>query len=186
METVGMIDVTSASLEALVRAAYNPSRPQGLGHFAFQPGDLSDEDVAAIIERGKDDPICAVGMDYVHGRSVKFHVRRIGGRHFINNRWYDHSDNDLRSLLVAVGLPGDLIETARSEKSAHDAECVAAAIAYLKSNGPIVEDRGKMTDDPLPEKVRAGLYAGKYQDPPRIKEHWKAGQSTWTLAEDTP
>lgn len=184
--TIGMIDVTDVPLGALVRAAYSPSRAQGLGHFAFQAGDLSDEDVSEIIERGKSDPMCAIGMDYVHGRSVKFHVRRINGRLYINNSWYDHTDSELRSLLKAVGLSSDLIDSARAEKSAYDAECISAALAYLQANGPLIENRGRMTDDPLPEMVRAGLYAGKYSNPPKIKEHWADGESTWTTAEDTP
>lgn len=118
MKTDGMIDVTDAPLEAIVRAAYNPSRPQGLGHLHFQPGDLTDEEVARIINTTGGPSIVALSMDYVKGRACKMTVFQNDGRRYIQNRWHDHSDGQLRQFLETIGIDPSAIEAARSKGAA--------------------------------------------------------------------
>jgi hypothetical protein len=93
---VGQIEVTGVPLEALVRAAYRPSRPQGLGFINYQDGDLTDAEVAEIIGRGNEHT--PISMDYVKGRSCKFHVRRDGERLFIGTSWYDEHEHAKRRV----------------------------------------------------------------------------------------
>lgn len=175
---IGEIDVTGVDLVALVHAAYNPSRPQGLGHLHFQGGGLTDEEAAAIVARDKDglDGI-VLSMDYVKGRSIKFHVRREDGRLFIHNRWYDHSDDELRLLLKQVGLSGDLVDKARADKAAYDAKCIEVALAYLAERGG--RCTAKFEDEAVPKEVRDGLYAAKYAEPPLVTEKYSMGVSEW-------
>lgn len=177
----GMIEVTGIPLEALVRAAYNPSRPQGLGHVHFQPGDLSDEDVAAIVERGKTDRLLAVSMDYVKGRSCKFTVAKDGDRLFIKNRWYDHSDSQLRNLLVGVGLSPDLLDKAREDEERARTESLQAAYAFLREHGGSFEET-RENSALLPPKVLDGLLEGAYADAPTIKREWTDAGARYTLA----
>ena len=88
-QTVGMIDVTDAPLDALVRAAYAPSRQQGLGHLdpSGRADDLTDEEVSDILTRESGILSVVFSMDYHRGRSVKFTVRRYGDRRYIENLW---------------------------------------------------------------------------------------------------
>lgn len=184
MSRPGMIEVTGVPLEKLVRAAYEPSRQQGLGIFDMsgQHGGLPDDQVAEIVERGKDDRMLAVSMDYVNGRSCKFSVRRDGERLFINNKWYDHSDNQLRDLLESVGLSRDLVDQARAEQEAYQAESTRQALAFLQSQGGSYQERrGSMKTDPVPLVVRDGLINGLYSDMPCFKEEYEDGVTTYTL-----
>lgn len=177
----GMIDVTGVPLETLVRAAYRPSRPLGLGVFAYQTGDLTDAEVAEIIDRGRDDGLLAISMDYVKGRSCKFRVRRDGDRLLIPNRWHDHSDDQLRDLLTAVGLRPDLVDGARDAERQYIDVAIASAVAFLKERGGVyVEKR----DDQLPDELFDGLIYGS--DPgPAIKREWGDDGAIYTLADVT-
>lgn len=173
----GRIEVTGVSLENLVRAAYNPSEPRGLGHLHFKPGDLSDEDVAAIIDRGKNSRLHAVRMDYVNGRAVKFNVRRDGDRLFIQNRWYDHSDNQLRDLLAAVGLSPDLVDKARKEESEYIDDAIAKAIHFLRAHGGSYTETRERE---LPDVIMTGLIYGS--DPgTTIKREWVGDSTRYSL-----
>lgn len=166
--TIGYIEVTGCNLATLVRAAYSPSRQQGLGVLdARGRGDLTDEDVEDILARGRGDPLCACSIDYLNGRSVKMTVFRDGGRLFIRNSWYDHSDDDLAALLQQIGVSPDKIGIARKEEADHHAACIEAAIAYLQDRGgQILQNRGMRTlpgpDDVLPADVEQGLWLGRY------------------------
>lgn len=173
----GMIEVTGVPLADLVRAAYYPSKPLGLGVFHFQPGDLSDEDVAAIIECGKGDRMCAVSMDYVRGRSCKFTVSRAdGGKLFIKSRWYDHSDEDIRNLLLRVGLSPDLLTKARAEEDAYERECMAEALSFLMTRDGSFADKRQ---NELPEKVSVGLYMA--QEKGLVKMEWIDREAKWSM-----
>jgi len=116
MNVTGMIDVTGVPLKSLIAAAYGLSVPQGLGILHFKPGSLSDEEVDEILRMGT--PRIPVSMDYVKGRACKFTVFANDGKHYINNRWYDHSDVVLGVLLAEVGLSESLIEDARRAAAA--------------------------------------------------------------------
>jgi len=95
----GYIDITGADLVKLVKEAYALSSPQGMGTLHFKPGSLDDDQAKAIVEaRG------GVAMDYVKGRAVKLSVVTHEGRQYIPNWWFDHSAEQLRDLLRAIGM----------------------------------------------------------------------------------
>lgn len=159
INTRGLIEVTGVDLRALVRAAYNPSRPQGLGIFAAAARpDLDDKTVDEIVERGRNDRMLAISMDYVNGRSCKFQVKRAGDRLFIDRDWYDHSRQALGDLLEAVGLDRSLIDQAEADWNVFLEEDLNGALAQLRERG------GAMDDDMNDEATRAhiyGLYEGE-------------------------
>jgi len=97
-------------LDAVIRAAYELSRPQGLGFLHATDGPLDDETLAEIKSRASGR--CAAGMDYVHGRAVKLTVRRDGDALYVyGDRWFDHSLADLRELAKRAEL-GEPVEVA--------------------------------------------------------------------------
>jgi len=102
MDTSNMIDITGASLIRAAQCAYTLSAPQGLGFLHFEEGGLSDNEAEGLIDGG-----CRhnfpLSMDYVKGRSCKFHVYKKEGRLYIAKSWYDHTEEDLKTLLVAIG-----------------------------------------------------------------------------------
>lgn len=184
--TVGMIDVTDAPLDVLVRAAYAPSRQQGLGYLdtAGQSDTLTDEEVSAILERNKNSPIVALSMDYCRGRSVKFTVMKIGERLYIGNSWHDHSDDELRSLLQCVGLDPALLEQARAQRAEYDEFSLAAALAFLKDAGGSVEQNrwDDKAGTPIPDDVDAGFWVGRSRG--LIKEDYQRnGITKWSLVD---
>ena len=109
-----MIDITGTDLVKLAQHAYALSIPQGLGFLHARAGGLSQEDAQQIVNRERADSHVALGMDYVHGRAVKLTVRRERetGELFISRRWYDHTPDDLRELLKAIGKPEKVEEVA--------------------------------------------------------------------------
>ena len=189
----GYIDVTDVPLETLVRAAYGPSRQHGLGCFDRAGWrDLSEEQVAEIIDRNKPKelsdgsiytPHVAVCMDYVNGRSIKFSVKRIGGRHVIHNRWYDHSDDELRDLLERVGIGRDVVDKARAAEDAHMAECKSLALTWLQDRGgEVKQDRGLRRVDPvetIPDDVDSGLTLLLAEN--AVTEKYVEGYSVWSI-----
>jgi len=104
MDTSDMIEITGASLREIVKAAYSLSQPRGLGFLHFTPGDMSDEQAAEIVSMQHRDPRIALNLDYVGGRAVKLTVwRDTENRLWTARKWYDHSAQDLRDLLKAIG-----------------------------------------------------------------------------------
>jgi hypothetical protein len=102
MNTECYVEIPADKLRDAVKQAYALSSPQGLGFVHYREGELSDEDVDAILSRG--DERRAASMDYVRGRSCKFHVFRDGERLFIRPSWYDHSDWHTEQLLKSLGI----------------------------------------------------------------------------------
>lgn len=103
-----MIDITNCNLRELVQAAYELSVPQGLGFMHFRPSPLTEEEISGILTRHEHDNICAVSMDYIHGRSVKLTVYKKEDRLWIDHEWYDHTTEDLNLLLKRIGV--DIME----------------------------------------------------------------------------
>ena len=102
MDTKDMIEVTGVDLKELVKAAYDLSKPQGLGFLHFEEGGLSDEEAEKYIT---DHPRFAVMMDYVKGRACKLDVFKDSeGRLFIQGSWFDHSEAQLAELLKRIGI----------------------------------------------------------------------------------
>lgn len=96
----GMIDITGFDKVKLVQEAYNLSKPQGMGYLHYSPGNLAQEQVERIAMAPG-----GISMDYVQGRAVKLHVFERDGRSYIRSEWFDHSAEQLRDLLRAIGLP---------------------------------------------------------------------------------
>lgn len=99
----GMIEVTGVNLRDLIQAVYAESKPQGLGFLHARAGRLAEEEVDSILSHDKG-TWNVFSMDYVNGRSCKFHVQREDGRLWINERWYDHSQEQLQRVLDLVGV----------------------------------------------------------------------------------
>lgn len=97
----GMIDVTGVDLVELAKAAYDLSRPQGLGFLHFTPDPLTDEEAQSLLRDA--DSHLALSLDYVHGRAVKLTVYRDGDTLSMRDRWYDHSQSQLQELLERIG-----------------------------------------------------------------------------------
>lgn len=101
------IDITGVDLSKFVREAYNLSRPQGLGYLHHREGGLPEDELQAILKRDENSKYYAVSMDYVMGRAVKMTVHKSGDRLVINDRWFDHSDEALKTLLDRCGVTQD-------------------------------------------------------------------------------
>lgn len=96
------LNVTGVDLKELAKAAYRFSRPQGLGYLHFEEGELSDADAQHLVDLGVKYSGGGLSMDYVKGRACKFNVTARNGELFISDRWYDHTEADLRDLLTAI------------------------------------------------------------------------------------
>ena len=96
-----------SKLDAVIRAAYDLSRPQGLGFLQATQGPLDEEALTDIKALGSSQ--YAAGMDYVRGRAVKLTVRRDGDKLYIDaDQWLDHSMSDLQELAARAGLDGPI------------------------------------------------------------------------------
>lgn len=96
-----MIEITGVDLVALAKKAYELSAPQGMGFLHARDGELDEDTAARLVS---DDPHFPLSMDYVHGRACKLTVFKEGDRMFISNQWHDHSEDQLKQLLEAVGI----------------------------------------------------------------------------------
>ena len=99
-----MIDVTGVNLVELVKKAYELSRPQGLGMIRYDSTPMTDEEAQELINNNTKGE---VHLDYVKGRSLKFHVFNKNGKLSMNDSWYDHTDSQLKELLTHVGVDAD-------------------------------------------------------------------------------
>jgi len=126
MDTRGQFDVTDVDLRTLIKAAFDLSRPQGLGFLHHSPNGLTEAELDAIMsnadERG-------LSLDYVRGRSLKFHVNRDRetGRSYVRLDWYDHSRAATEQLMRDVGLADveTKIEEVRRGRAEQEAEYAA-------------------------------------------------------------
>ena len=100
MRTENMIEITGCSLTDVVQAAYDLSRPQGLGFLHYTPEPLSGEEALQYVDDTSPCPVC---LDYVKGRACKLTVHKDDGRLFIREPWYDHTDAQLAELLKRIG-----------------------------------------------------------------------------------
>lgn len=98
-----MIDITDVNMVQFVQKVYELSRPQGMGMMHFVDGPLSEEDAKRYIDADGH-----VSMDYVSGRACKMYTRIQDGRKVINDRWFDHSDDQFAELLEHIGLGEDV------------------------------------------------------------------------------
>ena len=98
-----MIDITGVDLVRFVKEVYALSVSQGMGFLHARPGNMSNEDVVALVNREKT-PDVALDLDYVQGRACKMTVFRNGDRLEIDDKWFDHTDAELAELLRRFGI----------------------------------------------------------------------------------
>ena len=123
------IDVTSVETSELVRAAYDLSRPQGMGFLHFTPDPLSDAEVEELVQ-----PDGTTYLDYVRGRACKFGVWLREGRRVIRSPWYDHTNAQLLELLARVGVEAPDELTAEHGMACNCAECQQKPRAYKQAD----------------------------------------------------
>ena len=85
-------------LRKLVANVYALSKPVGLGFLQYKEGELSEEEITALID--ENDRWSVVNMDYVYGRRCKFHVFKKDGQLYIDPYWYGHTPDQLQELLA--------------------------------------------------------------------------------------
>ena len=79
--------------------------PQGLGFLHFTPKPLSNEEAISIVnEPHSSYSKVKLSMDYVSGRACKMTVFEKDGKLFINDSWYDHTDEQFQELLNAFDI----------------------------------------------------------------------------------
>lgn len=104
MNTEDMIEISGANRVEVVKAAYDLSKPQGMGLIHYQAGELTNDEASMLITP-PDRWGAVVSLDYVKGRSCKFSVLQdAAGRLFICRSWYDHSESQLAELLKRIGI----------------------------------------------------------------------------------
>lgn len=105
MQKEGKIEITGVDLVKFVQAVYDLSAPVGMGFLSFKPGPLPEAQAKEIVDRQATMRGSSLSLDYVAGRGCKMHVRRDDeGRLWIDERWYDHSSDQLKELLTRVGV----------------------------------------------------------------------------------
>lgn len=102
----GYIDVTEIDPRLLVQVAFSGSRPQGMGFLHHRPGGLDEATLDEIINRSQEERVPGtIHLDYVHGRSMKFHVLAEGDKRYIDLDWYDHDREATKHLVRECNLP---------------------------------------------------------------------------------
>ena len=85
-------------LRKLVANAYSMSKPVGMGFLQYKEGELSEEEVTAIIDENARYDV--INMDYVYGRQCKFYVFKEDGKMYTAPSWYGHTQDQLQELLA--------------------------------------------------------------------------------------
>lgn len=103
LDKANFIDVTGVHLAKVAQVAYNLSRPQGLGFLHYQPGEISLDQAKTLVKPSPFDGL-VLYLDYVAGRAVKMAIYEEGGKLYMERRWFDHTVEDMRTLLKECGL----------------------------------------------------------------------------------
>ena len=85
-------------LRKLVANAYSMSQPVGMGFLQYKEGELSEEEITALIDENARYDV--INMDYVYGRQCKFYVFKQDGQLYIAPYWYAHTPDQLQELLA--------------------------------------------------------------------------------------
>lgn len=115
-----MIDITGIDLKMFIKKVYELSKPQGYGFLHYQEGNLTAEEAEVFLAHSNDR--IAIDMDYVKGRACKMVVFKENGKLFIQNAWYDHTNDQLRELLLLT-LPKDKKCQAEDIDKKHNIAC---------------------------------------------------------------
>jgi len=114
-----MIEITGVDLIKFVKKVYDLSIPQGLGFLQYKEFGLTDGEAQACIRPEIPFPYnrypknIVVDMDYVKGRACKMKVFKKEDKLLIYNEWYDHTDKQLKELLlysIPKNLPFPVLE----------------------------------------------------------------------------
>lgn len=108
MDTRDLIEVTEVDSRLIIQVAYSGSRPQGLGFLHVRPGGLDEKTLNEIIARSHTEIRKGeVHLDYLHGRSMQFHIRVDSetGKKYVGLDWYDHSREATKHLVRECGVP---------------------------------------------------------------------------------
>lgn len=111
-------DITLANLAEVAKAAYDLSEPKGMGFLHFTPGALPDEHAEGLVKVCEGDPHIALHIDYLHGRCCKLVVFRRREQLFVQAKWYDHTESQMRELLRRIGCEGAPLVEALPEAEA--------------------------------------------------------------------
>jgi len=96
------IEVTGIDLVKFAQKVYELSVPQGMGFLHYTPEPLDESEAKQLVR--PDDRYTVLNMDYVRGRACKMHVYVNGGKWFIDDSWYDHTDRVYEKLLSEFGI----------------------------------------------------------------------------------
>jgi len=119
------IDVSSCSIEQLVKTAYDLSVPVGMGLYHFSPDPMSDDLFHETMEQ------CThrnrISLDYVKGRQVKFTIWMDpdAQKHYIRPQWYDHTTENLVVLLTRCGIPDAELVITQAHEHEEDEQMAA-------------------------------------------------------------
>jgi len=122
-----MIDVTDVNMVKFVQKVYELSQPQGMGMLHYQSGGLTSAEATELINADG-----TVNLDYVKGRACKMYTRKKEGRLVIDDKWYDHTNEQLAELLEHVGLS----MTPGTRTDEHGAACNCADCRDKRGEGP--------------------------------------------------
>lgn len=191
MNLQGYIDVTEIDPRLLVQVAYSGSRPQGLGFLHAKPGGLDEATLDSIIKSANESTYRPgeIDLDYLHGRSMKFHVRVHEGRRYIDLDWYDHGREATKHLVRECGLPDveARIAKAEAEKDEKERQWQARQDNAARSLVRILSERGgraNALEEPFktyfsrPEGDALGE-AWTYGRQPAVKAGWVATDRDW-------
>lgn len=95
----------TTDLRTLVRQVYGQSIAIGMGHLHYRPGCLTDHEIDGILNNSRRQAGSILSMDYVNGRACKFHINvdRATGQWSTSSHWFDHTPEQLKLVLSAVG-----------------------------------------------------------------------------------
>ncbi len=110
------IEITGIDLKEFAKKVYALSQPQCLGFLHAVPGPLPNSVVDEILRVQANSTISALDMDYVMGRACKMHVWKDGDKLFIDDSWYDHTDEQFTQLLATFNI-------SEPEKKEHNCSC---------------------------------------------------------------
>ncbi len=95
------IHITGVDLVKFATDVYDLSIPRSLEGLHFTKGPLPKEKAEELVAAYKYSINIALSMDYVSGRRCKMHVFRGPGNTLsITAPWFDHTDEELKQLLV--------------------------------------------------------------------------------------
>lgn len=183
MSKLGMIKITGCDLEALVKKAYQLSRPQGLGWIdkSQDKKELTDNEVSNILSAPHEDWV-PVQIDYLHGKAVKLTVFRFDDQLYVENYWHDHSDQDFLALLSSIGIPEKAVHIAKNEKAEYKAMCLSKALKLLSSQGVVYGANLSLKHD---EDIYNGLLQAREEGLVRqVYENDSGPMGNWYLVND--